>query len=238
MDIFPDIELRQGKCVSLVRGEMDRPQPIKPSPLEWVDTLLDEGAEWLHVVDLDCIAGDGGHDEIVQKILARSSVPVQVGGGIRTLARAEELFEAGATRVVVGTAAILDPEFLRQLVTAHPRRVVVSLDCLQGRVAISGWKQITSYQPLDFVQLIDALDLAAVIFTDIDRDADMPESSLALTMQIAEAVKVPVITSGTIKTLDDIATVRYLPNIVGAVVGRALNQGTFTLSEALAVARQ
>ena len=238
MDIFPDIELRQGKCVSLVRGEMDRPQPIKPSPLEWVDTLLDEGAEWLHVVDLDCIAGDGEHDEIVQKILARSSVPVQVGGGIRTIARAEELFEAGATRVVVGTSAILDPEFLRQLVTAHPRRVVVSIDCLQGRVAISGWKQITSYQPLDFVQLIDALDLAAVIFTDIDRDADMPESSLALTMQIAEAVKVPVITSGTIKTLDDIATVRYLPNIVGAVVGRALNQGTFTLSEALAVARQ
>ncbi len=238
MDIYPEIELRRGISVSLVRGEMDKPLPVGRPPLDIARQYAEEGAEWLQVIDLDRVAGDGDNDGIVTEVLKATEVPVQVGGGIRTLARARELIDLGATRIVLGTAAVADPEFLRQVVAAYPRRVVVSVDVWQGKISIHGWKVTTSYDPLDYVRLLNRLDLAAIILTDIDRDVDLPDSSLALTMQVADAAKVPVITSGTIKTLDDISTVRFLRNISGAVVGRALNNGTFSLREALAVARQ
>ncbi len=239
MVIYPDIEIKGGSCVTLVRGEMDKPTPLGRSPMDLAKEYVDGGAEWLHVVDLDRVAGDGDdNDSDVSQILGAFSVPVQVGGGIQTMVRARELAEAGATRLVVGTAAVANPSFLRELVTAFPRRVVVSVDVWKGKVAIHGWRTTTSYDPAQYIRLLAGLDLAAIILTDIDRDVDLPDSSLALTMQVAVEAKVPVITSGTIKTLDDISKVRFLPNIDGAVVGRALTSGAFTLAEALEVARQ
>lgn len=238
MEIYPDIEIRRGDCVTLVRGEMDQPIPVGRRPLELARDYVDSGAEWLHVVDLDRVAGDGDNDEAVLEILRAFPTPVQVGGGIHTMARARELADAGATRLVVGTAAIANPAFLEEMVSAFPRRVVVSVDVWKGRVAIHGWKVATSYEPSEFIRLLGAHDLAAIVLTDIDRDVDLPDSSFALTMQVAAEAKAPVITSGTIKTLDDISMVRFLPNISGAVVGRALVDGAFTLEEALEVARQ
>lgn len=224
--------------MSLTRGRLDEPIDVGKSPVDVAREYIEAGADWLQIVDLNGAAEDGDNDAVVRDILKLAKVPTQVGGGVRTLARAQELFDAGATRVILGTAAVADPDFLRQCVTAHPRQVVVSMDVWQGRVAIQGWKVSTSYEPLDYIKLLNRLDLAAIVITDIDRDVDLPESSLALTMQLAEQAAVPVIASGVIKTLDDISTVRYLPNIAGAVVGRALNTGAFTLAEALAIARQ
>lgn len=238
MVIYPDIEIKGGTCVTLVRGEMDKPTPLGRSPIDLAKEYVEGGAEWLHVVDLDRVAGVGDNDRDVSQILDTFSIPVQVGGGVQTMARARELADAGATRLVVGTAAVANPSFLRELETAFPRRIVVSVDVWKGRVAIHGWKTITSYEPAQYIRLLAGLDLAAIILTDIDRDVDLPDSSLALTMQVAVEAKVPVITSGTVKTLDDISKVRFLPNISGAVVGRALTSGEFTLAEALEVARQ
>lgn len=238
MEIYADISIRNGECVTLVRGEMDRPVPTGKSPLAMAEHYIAEGAEWLHVVDLDRVVGEADNSEEIRRILALGAVPVQVGGGIRTLAQAQELMDWGATRIVVGTCAIVDPELLHQLAAAWPRRVAVSVDVWNGRVAIHGWRTITSFEPIAFMDVLNKLDLAAIILTDIDRDVELPDSSFALTMQIGEAAVTPVITSGTIKTLDDISTVRYLPRISGAIVGRALVSGAFTLAEALAVARQ
>lgn len=238
MVIYPDIEIKGGTCVTLVRGEMDQPVPLGRAPLELAKNYVGDGAEWLNVVDLDRVAGLGDNDKEVGEILSAFSTPVQVGGGIQSMARARDLADAGATRLVVGTAAVANPAFLKELVTAFPRRVVVSVDVWKGRVAIHGWKVTTSYEPTQYVRLLSGLDLAAIIITDIDRDLDLPDSSLALTMQVAAEAPVPVITSGTIKTLDDISRVRYLPHLDGAVVGRALTSGAFTLAEALEVARQ
>lgn len=238
MELYPDIEIQKGRFVSLVRGEMDHPILAELSPLEMAMRCVDEGAEWLHVIDLDRIVDDGNNDDVVRDILDNANIPVQVGGGIRTLARARELLDAGATRVVIGSAAVADPGFLKQLVAVYPRRVVVSVDVWKERVVVQGWKVSTSYDPIEYIRLLNPLDLAAIILTDVGRDMDLPDSSLALTMQIADEATAQVITSGTIKTLDDIARVRFLPSIAGAIVGRALVKGTFTLPEALAVARQ
>ncbi len=238
MDIYADISIRNGECVTLVRGEMDRPVPTGKSPLAMAEHYIAEGAEWLHVVDLDRIVGEGDNSEEICRILALGAVPVQVGGGIRTLGQAQELMDWGATRIVVGTSAIVDPELLNQLAAVWPRRVAVSVDVWKGRVAVHGWRTITSFEPIGFMDVLNKLELAAIILTDIDRDVDLPDSSFALTMQVGEAAVPPIITSGTIKTLDDISTVRYLPRISGAIVGRAFVSGAFTLAEALAVARQ
>ena len=238
MNIYADIGIRGGQSVTLVRGEMDRPVPIGRTPVDLARHYIDEGAEWLHVTDLDRVAGEGDNLKEIGQILSLSSVPVQVGGGIRTLPHAQELMDMGATRLVIGTSAILDPEFLRQLSLSWPRQIAVSVDVWQGRVAIHGWRSVTSFEPIDFMDVLNKLDLAAVILTDIDRDIDLPDSSFALTMQVGEVAIPPVITSGTIKTLDDISTARYLPGISGAIVGRAFVNGTFTVAEALAVARQ
>ena len=238
MNLYADISIRNGQCVTLVRGEMDRPLPTGRSALEMALHLVAEGAEWLHVVDLDRVVGAGDNRDQVRRILDQVPVPVQVGGGIGTLAQAEELMDWGATRLVVGTAAIAAPDLLESMAATWPRQVAVSVDVWRGRVAIHGWKTITSFDPIAFMEVLNRLDLAAVILTDIDRDVELPDSSFALTMQVGEVATVPVITSGTIKTLDDISTARFLPGISGAIVGRALVSGTFTLAEALAVARQ
>ncbi len=238
MDIYADVSIRNGESVTLVRGEMDRPVPTGRTPFELASHYVAEGAEWLHVVDLDRVIGEGDNREEIRRILELGAVPVQVGGGIRTFSQAQELIEWGATRLVIGTSAIADPEFLAQLAAAWPRRIAVSVDVWQGRVSIYGWRKATSFEPVAFMEVLNRLELAAVILTDIDRDVELPESSFALTMQVGEVATPPVITSGTIKTLDDISTARYLPNISGAIVGRALVNGSFTLAEAVAVARQ
>ena len=238
MDIYTDVSIRNGQCVTLVRGEMDRPIPTGRTPVEMAENYIAEGAEWLHVVDLDRVVGEGDNTEDIRRILEIGAVPVQVGGGIRTFAQAQELMDWGATRIVIGTCAIVEPDLLSQLTAAWPRQVAVSVDVWKGRVAIHGWRTVTSFEPSAFMDVLNRLDLAAVILTDIDRDVDLPDSSFALTMQVGEAAVPPVITSGTIKTLDDISTARYLPGISGAIVGRALVNGSFALAEALAVARQ
>ncbi len=238
MIIFPDIELQAGKCVNLMRGQMDQPVIYDADPIKAAQKFQEQGAEWLHVVDLDAVdRREADNTDLITEIIKTVHIPVQVGGGIRTMAWIDEWIERGAGRVVVGTLAVRDPQLVKEAIAKHPGKVVVSVDARSGQVVADGWKETTVWTPLEFARQFELTDVAGIIFTDIDRDDDLPESSLATTTNMATSLVIPIIASGTVKTLDDISTLRYLPNIAGAITGRALFGGAFSLEEAIEVAQ-
>ncbi len=239
MIIFPDFELQNGKCVNLVRGQMDDAVVYDVDPVETAELFQAQGAEWLHIVDLDAAdRGEEDNSELVCDIIKAVHIPVQVGGGIRSMSAVDWWIEHGALRVVIATAAVKDPQFVKEACTRYPGQIVVSVDARGGKVVVEGWRETTAFTPIEFARQFEIDDIAAIIFTDIDRDDELPESSLAATTDLATQLIVPVIASGTVKTLDDISTLKYLPNIAGAITGRALFNGEFELSDAIAVARQ
>jgi len=238
MIIYPDIELQGGRCVNLWRGQKEAPVVYDIEPLEAALSCVAKGAEWLHVVDLDAVFGDGDNAGIVEQIIREAGVSVQVAGAIRSIETVHGWVDAGAARMVIATAAVKDPAFVRQAASAFPDQVVISVDGRAGRVVVEGWRETTAFTPVEFARQFEDLPLAAFIYTDVDRDADAPESSMAQTEQLAEAVRVPVIASGVVKTLDDISTLKFLPNIAGAITGRAIFGGGFDLADGLAIANE
>ncbi|MFT5484128.1 MAG: phosphoribosylformimino-5-aminoimidazole carboxamide ribotide isomerase [Halieaceae bacterium] len=239
MQIYPDIEIQQGRSVNLHRGHMEKPIVYDISPLELARKYESEGAEVLHVVDLDNVmrGGHQNHDAVCE-IIKSVQIPVQVGGGICSIEGAKWWFEQGAERVVLGTAAIEDRRFLHEICYLYPGQVVVSIDAREGHVMVNGWTEKTIYTPEEVGQDLANSGVAEIIFTDIDLDDDHPEATLAATTQMAEVLDIPVISSGSVKTLDDISILQLLPGIAGAIVGRALMANRFTLPEALAISRQ
>ncbi len=239
MIIYPDIELQKGRCVSLIRGQMDEPIIYDVSPLDAAQDLVRQGAEWLHVVDLDAVGKiEQENSELICEIINNVHVPVQVAGGIRSMSAVDWWFSHGAARVVIGTAAVKDPGLVKEACTRYPKKIVISVDAKGGFVAVEGWRETTAYTPLVFARQFELYDLAAIIFTDIDRDHDVAESSLAMTTEMGSNLIVPIIASGTVKTLDDVSTLIYLPNIAGAIIGRALFEKAFSVADAISVARQ
>ena len=236
MIIYPYIALRGGRCVNLLRGRIDEPVTYDADPVETAVEFAHAGAEWLHVVDLDAVAGDGSNAELIREIIRQAGAPVMVGGGIRSAEQVREWSDAGAGRMVFGTAAVRSPQMVKELSYAYPDQIVISVDVWQGQVTIDGWREQTAFDPIDFVKQYAGWPLSQIIFTDIDRDLDLPESSLALVTKLASETSTPVIASGLARSLDDISALKYLYNISGAIVGRALFEGTFTLEEALEVA--
>jgi phosphoribosylformimino-5-aminoimidazole carboxamide ribotide isomerase len=217
---------------------MDAPLTYEIGPLEAARDFARQGAEWLHVVDLDAVFNDGDNAGIIQRIIDESGCSVQVGGAIRSMHRVHDWINAGAARVVIATAAVKYPHLVREAATAYPGQVVVSVDARGGKVVVEGWRKATIFTPIDFARQFEDVSLAAIIFTDIDRDENAPESSLAQTTELAASIKTPVIASGVVKSLQDISVLRFLENISGAVTSRALFGGAFTLAEAIAVASE
>lgn len=239
MIIYPDIELQDGRCVNLVRGRLEEPVVYDVDPVEAAKSFEAKGAEWLHIVDLDGVMQGGRHNaDTIEAIIQAVKIPVQVGGGIRTTSAVDWWFQHGAMRVVLGTAAVKDRRLIEYACTHYPGRIVVSIDAREGHVVIEGWREQTAFSALELAKSFEQTGVAEIIYTDIDRDDDLPESSFANTSQIGKELGIPVIASGTVKTLDDVAYLRYLPNIAGCVVGRALFEGSLDLTEALQVARQ
>jgi phosphoribosylformimino-5-aminoimidazole carboxamide ribotide isomerase len=236
MIIYPDLELRKGRLVNLRRNRIDSPVIYDVDPVQAARALAADGAEWLHVVDLDAVFNDGDNTELIKEIIRKASCPVQVGGAIRSMEKVHGWMEAGAGRVVIATAAVKYPHFVKAAATAYPGCVVVSIDARGGHVAIEGWTEETTFTPIEFAHQFEGAGLAAIIFTDIDRDEDHPASSIAHTTALAAKVRIPVIASGVVKTLDDISTLVYLPNITGVITSRALFGGAFTFREANAIA--
>ncbi len=232
MIIYPDIELQDGKCVHLFRGSAEEPIVHNETPLDAAKRFVSESAQWLNVIDLDQIFNAGDNSEAIREIITSAGCNVQVGGGIHSIERVREWIEAGAGRVVIATAAVKDPDFVKAAAFAYPDQIVVSIDTCDGHVAIDGWRSTTVFTPLEFASQFQGVPLAAIILTDIDRDIEAPQSSMAQVTDLSMHIRTPVIASGVVKTLDDISTLKYLPNIAGAVVGRALFAGEFTLPEA------
>ncbi len=235
MIVYPDIELQNGRCVNLVRGQQSDPVIYQIDPLEAALDCVSKGAEWLHVVDLDAVFRTGDNTDLIKEIILKAGCSVQVAGAVCTIEAVRAWIDAGAGRVVIATAAVKDPCFVIAAANAYPDQIVVSIDARDGKVAIDGWRETTAFTPIEFAGQFEDAPLAAFIFTDIDRDADAPESSMAQTAELAANVRTPVIASGVVKSMDDISTLNYLPNIAGAITGRALFGGVVDLAEAVQI---
>ena len=239
MIIYPDIEIKDGKTVNLTRGLEHQPTVYDVSPLDAAKQFEAEGAEWLHVIDIDGVFQGGRHNaEQICEIIEQVNIPVQVGGGIRTAAAVDWWLDHGAARVVLGTAAVIDQHLVWEACGRHPGKIVVAVDAKDGLAMIDGWQTQTSFQALDLAKKFENSGVAAIIYTDINRFEEDPESSLAPTTEMGTELDIPVISTGTVSELDDISNLRLLPNIHGVIIGKALFNKTFTLKQALDVAEE
>ena len=239
MLIIPAIDIKDGRCVRLYQGDMDRETVYYQRPLDAARHLVEEGARMIHVVDLNgAVEGRPVHLLELASICAESGVAVEVGGGLRTLEAVEEAMGAGVERVVIGTRAYESPDFLRRACERFPGRVVVGIDAREGQVAVRGWRDDTAMDAVELARRCEEDGAARIIYTDISRDGTGSGVNAEQTVRVARAVAIPVIASGGVGSLDDIRTLAGLENegIEGVIVGRALYNGAFSLAEATAAA--
>jgi phosphoribosylformimino-5-aminoimidazole carboxamide ribotide isomerase len=238
MILFPAIDLKGGECVRLQLGDMDRATVYNTDPAAQARTFADHGFEWLHVVDLDgAFAGESRNGEAVQSILAATAKPVQLGGGIRTLASVEAWLERGVSRVVLGTAALRDPDLVKEAGRRFPGRVAVGIDARGGKVAVEGWAETSSLGSVELAKRFEDTGIAAIIYTDIDRDGVLSGINWKSTIALADAVSIPVIASGGLASYADIErmTMPDAASLEGAISGRALYDGRIDPGQALAM---
>ncbi len=237
MILYPAIDLKDGQCVRLVRGEMDAATVFNDDPAAQAAAFAAAGCQWVHLVDLNgAFAGRAVNAEAVEAVLARVSVPCQLGGGIRDMAAIEGWLAKGLARVILGTVAVREPALVRDAARAFPGRVAVGVDARGGRVAVEGWAETTDLTALELARRFEDAGVAAIIYTDIDRDGAMGGPNVAATAALARAVSIPVIASGGVSSLDDL---RALKNcgapLDGAISGRALYDGRIDVAEAVRV---
>lgn len=239
MLVIPAIDIKDGRCVRLYQGDMDKETVYYENPLDAALHLTRQGAQWLHVVDLNgAVAGHPVHMAELKAICAECLVPVEIGGGLRTLDAIEQALATGVHRVVVGTRACESRDFLREACERFTGRVVVGIDAREGRVAVKGWVEDTGMDALDLARRCEQDGAARIVYTDIGRDGTSAGVNTDQTQRVARALGIPVIASGGIGSLDDIRRLRALESdgVEGVIVGRALYSGAFSLREAVAVA--
>jgi phosphoribosylformimino-5-aminoimidazole carboxamide ribotide isomerase len=240
MLIFPAIDLKGGRCVRLLRGDMDAETVYGDDPVAMGRRWVEEGAQYLHVVDLDgAVSGEPKNGEAIAALCRALPIPLEVGGGVRTLERASELVRLGADRVIFGTAALADPDVVRQAAASFPGRIAVGIDARDGMVATQGWTATSATPAIALARQVEALGAARIIYTDISRDGTQQGANVEATKNIADAVAIPVTASGGVGSLDDIEALRDCGavGIDSVIVGRALYTGAVKLAEAIRVAR-
>jgi phosphoribosylformimino-5-aminoimidazole carboxamide ribotide isomerase len=238
MILYPAIDLKEGRCVRLRQGDMAQATVFNNNPAAQAASFEADGFSWLHVVDLDgAFAGKPMNGAAVDSILARVSFPVQLGGGIRDMATVEGWLAKGVARVIIGTAAVRDPDFVRAAARAFPGKVAVGIDARGGMVAVEGWAETSSLSALDLGRRFEDAGVAAIIYTDIARDGMLQGLDMAGTRGLAQALAIPVIASGGLASLADVQDLLKPENrvIAGAITGRALYDGRLDAREALAV---
>ena len=240
MEVIPAIDLRGGQVVRLAQGDYARETVYEPDPGRVARRFAEAGAPRIHVVDLDGARdGRAANEPAIRSILQQADgVPVQVGGGVRSLERVEQVLGLGAARVVMGTAALEDPALLRAAAAAHPDRVILGLDARDGKVAVRGWREVSERGIDEVLDEFSDLPLAAILHTDIARDGMLGGPDLEATVALARRSSIPVIASGGVGSTDDLVALARTGEVGGAVVGRALYEGRIELAAALeAVAR-
>lgn len=235
MILYPAIDLKDGACVRLLRGDMEKATVFGSDPAAQAAAFAAAGCEWLHIVDLNgAFAGQPVNAAAVEGILARVSVPCQLGGGIRDMATIAMWLEKGLARVILGTVAVESPALVREAAAAFPGRVAVGIDARAGFVATRGWAEETTVRATDLARSFEDAGVAAIIYTDIDRDGAMQGPNIPATEALARAVTIPVIASGGVSSLADLVALRDTGVIAGAISGRALYDGALDLGAALA----
>ncbi|UWP97652.1 1-(5-phosphoribosyl)-5-[(5-phosphoribosylamino)methylideneamino]imidazole-4-carboxamide isomerase [Aliiroseovarius crassostreae] len=239
MILYPAIDLKDGQCVRLLRGEMEAATVFNDDPAAQAKAFADAGCDWIHLVDLNgAFAGEPVNASAVESILATINVPAQLGGGIRDMATISTWIEKGLSRVILGTVAVENPDLVREAAREFPGKVAVGIDARNGRVATKGWAEETDVMVTDLAKSFEDAGVAAIIYTDINRDGAMQGPNVEATADLARAVSIPVIASGGVSSLDDL---RALKNcgapLNGAISGRALYDGAIDLKEALGVLR-
>ena len=234
MILYPAIDLKDGQCVRLLRGQMDQATVFGNDPAAQARAFEAAGAEWLHLVDLNgAFAGRPVNAAAVEAILAAVSIPAQLGGGIRDLATIEAWLSRGLARVILGTVAVENPELVKAAAAAFPGCIAVGIDARGGRVATRGWAEETDISATDLARRFQDAGVAALIYTDINRDGAMAGPNIAATLDLARAVQIPVIASGGVASIADLMALKATGAIAGAISGRALYDGAIDLATAL-----
>lgn len=237
MDLYPLIELLDGRCVSLFRGRLEEPQIWHVDPVQKANEFAKAGAEWIHITDFDALQGDDRNQETIREIILTTSASVQLGGGFRSLKRIEDWIDAGVGRVVIGTLAVQQPDLVKEAARMFPGQIVVAIDVFKGFIASEGWRGTSALQPAAILDAFAEDALAAFIVTDIDADLEEKEDSLALITKLSSMTKTPVIARGLTRSVDDLSRMKYVPHLSGAVIGRALFDRSIDISTALEIAK-
>lgn len=240
MILYPAIDLKDGQAVRLLRGEMDMATVFNEDPAAQARAFVDAGCDWLHLVDLNgAFAGTPVNAGPVEAILKDCDVPAQLGGGIRDMATIETWLDKGLARVILGTVAVENADLVREAARAFPGQVAVGIDARNGLVATKGWAEETNIQVTDLARSFEDAGVAAIIYTDINRDGAMQGPNVDATAALAQAVSIPVIASGGVSSITDLIALRDCgADLNGAISGRALYDGAIDLKEALAALRE
>ena len=241
MIVIPAIDLKEGQCVRLEQGEMERDTVFSDNPAEQALKWQEAGAELLHLVDLDgAFAGQPKNRDTITSILKTITIPAQLGGGIRDIATIESYLALGLSRVIIGTAAQRNPELVVEACKKFPGKIVVGIDAKNGMVAVQGWAEVTGITAVDLAQKFEDCGVSAIIYTDISRDGMMGGPNLEATRALAEAISIPVIASGGVSSLKDIENLMAIEQsgVTGVITGKAIYTGAIDLCEAIALTRR
>ena len=232
MKIFPAIDIKDKKCVRLVKGDFDNKTEYKMSPVEQAGKYKDHGFKNLHIVDLDgALTGETVNLDIIQDIVGKFNLKVEVGGGIRNSNSIQKYIDAGVEKVILGSAAIKDKNFLKESCKKFQNQIALGLDAKNGYLSVSGWKESSNQLTLDYLKEINDYGVSRLIYTDINRDGMKQSPNFNETMKVAEMSKCPVIISGGVSSIDDIKKARNLKNVEGIIVGKAIYDGDIKLEE-------
>ena len=240
MIVIPAIDLKEGKCVRLEQGLMEKDTIFSDNPGAQAREWQDQGAELLHIVDLDgAFAGQPKNRGAIEAILKAITIPAQLGGGIRDLATIEAYLSLGLSRVIIGTAAQRNPELVRQACAQFPGRIVVGIDAKNGMVAVQGWAELTDVTAVDLAKKFEGFGVSAIIYTDIPRDGMLQGPNLEATKGLAESISIPVIASGGVSSLRDIENLMAIESsgVSGVITGKAVYTGAIRLNEAVALTK-
>ena len=232
MKIFPAIDIKDKKCVRLIKGDFDNKTEYKISPLDQAGKYSDNGFKNLHIVDLDgALTGETVNLDIIQEIVKKFSLKVEIGGGIRTSESIQKYIDAGVEKVILGSAAIKDKYFLKEACKRFPNKIALGLDANNGCLSISGWKEKSDKLTIDYLKEVNNFGVSRLIFTDINRDGMKQSPNFAETIKVAEISNCPVIISGGVSSIDDVKKAKNLKNVEGVIVGKAIYDGDIQLEE-------
>jgi len=232
MKIFPAIDIKDKKCVRLVKGDFDNKTEYEMSPVEQASKYKDYGFKNLHIVDLDgALTGETVNQDIIKEIVIKFDLNVEIGGGIRNIESVKKYIDSGAEKIILGSAAIKDKNFLKEVCEKFPNNIALGLDAKNGYLSVSGWKENSNQLTIDYLKEINDYGVSRLIYTDINRDGMKQSPNFEETLKIAEISNCPVVISGGVSSMDDIKKAKNLKNVEGIIVGKAIYDGDIKLEE-------